>query len=78
MCGVVIALYAILEEPQPASRDKYDYRVTLHSDGSTRSMKLPLESYGNRKNTDVGAGVLLYRGGAGGDMDQEVRASTPP
>ena len=56
---MVIALCAILEEPQPASRDKYDYRVTLHSDGSTRSMKLPLESYSTRENADVGAWVLL-------------------
>ena len=67
MCGVAIVLYAISRRAHPASRYEYDYRVILHSDGGTRSVKLPLESYGNRKNTDIGAGVLLCRGRAGGD-----------
>ncbi|CAN0166814.1 unnamed protein product, partial [Pylaiella littoralis] len=41
------------------SRDNYDYRVTLHSDGSTSSMKLPLESYSTDVDAAVGAWVLL-------------------
>ena len=35
----------ISRRSHPASRDVYDYRVVLHCDGSTRSMKLPLELY---------------------------------
>ena len=76
VCGVAIILYAICRRAHPASRDEYDYSVILHSDGSTRSMELPLESYSNRKNTNIGAGVLLYRGREGGDTDEEVQACT--
>ena len=49
----------ISRRAHPASPDEYDYRVILNSDGSTRSMKLPLESYSTRKNAHVGAWVLL-------------------
>ncbi|CAN0146105.1 unnamed protein product, partial [Ectocarpus fasciculatus] len=42
-----------------SSRHNYDYRVTLHLDGSTRSVKLPLESYCTDEPAAVGAWVLL-------------------
>ena len=41
-------------------RDSYDYRVILQkADTSTRSMKLPLESYSTNEGARVGAWVLL-------------------
>ncbi|CAN0076408.1 unnamed protein product, partial [Scytosiphon promiscuus] len=49
----------ISRRAHPASRDQYDYRVILHSDGSTRSMKLPLESYSTDDDAGVGSWVLL-------------------
>ena len=49
----------ILRRAHPPSRDVYDYRVVLHCDGSTCSMKLPLELYTTDENAGVGAWVLL-------------------
>lgn len=39
--------------------DSHDYRVTLRSDSSVRSMKLLLESYTTNADAAVGARELL-------------------
>ena len=44
----------------------YDYRVILHADGSTSSLKLKLESYSTDEGATVGAWVLLEAGEQGG------------
>ena len=41
------------------SRHEYGYRVILHTDRSTRGMKLPLESYSTNEGASVRAWVLL-------------------
>ena len=48
------------------SRCEYDYCVILHADGSTNSLKLPLESYSTDEGATVGAWVLLEAGEQGG------------
>ena len=58
----VIVLYStrFLVEPTRLGGMTCDYhRGILHFDGITRSMKLPLESYSTRENTNVGARALL-------------------
>ncbi|CAN0317409.1 unnamed protein product [Ectocarpus sp. 13 AM-2016] len=38
-----------------SSRRTHDYRVTLHSDGSTSSVELPLEFYSTDEAAAIGA-----------------------
>ena len=55
----------------------YDYRVILHSDGSTRSMKLPLESYSTDDDAGVGSWVLLEVEQEEARIRKSRRATTP-
>ncbi|CAB1120680.1 unnamed protein product [Ectocarpus sp. CCAP 1310/34] len=49
----------ISRRSHPGSRQENDYRVILHCTESTRSMKMPLESYSTDEDAAIGAWVLL-------------------
>lgn len=67
----------ISRRAHPASRDVYDYRVVLHCDGSTCSMKLPLELYSTDEDAGVGAWVLLEVEEEGATVRRSRRSTTP-
>eukprot|EP00903_Cladosiphon_okamuranus_P021062 g19348.t1 len=67
----------ISRRAHPASRGEYDYRVILNSDGSTQSMKLPLESYSTDENAGVGSWVLLEVEQEEARIRKSRRATTP-
>ena len=64
-CGVFVKLGlgwfggVITRRVHQKWRHDHDYRVILQADRSTRSMKLPLESYNTNEGNGVGAWVLL-------------------
>ena len=51
----------ISRQSQERTRHIYDYLVHLDLDQSTRSMKLPLEMYGEDPDAVLGSWVLLER-----------------
>ena len=64
-CGVLVKLGlgwfggVMTRRVHQKSRHEYGYRVILHTDRSTRGMKLPLESYSTNEGASVRAWVLL-------------------
>lgn len=67
----------ISRRSHPASRDVFDYRVVLHCDGSTCSMKLPLELYSTDEDAGVGAWVLLEVEEEEARVRRSRRSTTP-
>lgn len=51
----------ITRQAQARTRHRYDFRVSLDSDGSTRSVKLPLDLYSADRDAEVGSWALLSR-----------------
>ena len=71
-----LAMLCYGREKQKPSRREYDKRVMLDVDGSTHSMKFPLESFSTDEGDAVGAWVLLKVAPQEG-MGRPGRALTP-